>query len=404
MTLIRLTASLLLLVLLVEGRTSAAGQAAISQKRIAFIVESWYPASHAEVIGTRFLEGYRVGATAYPAPLRIVSVFSDAPRAQDRTRELAAKYGFRVAGSVAEALLDDPQSARPRLIADGVLIATREEVPRTGSQLASPTSRLQVVREVLRILDQVGARLPIFVDKMLAANWQDAQTIVTEAGRRTIPLMAGSVLPFTPLDRPLRPGKVTVAVAIASTPYWAFAFHAMEFLQGYVEQRVPRETGISAIREVGSDYWSLPDREQWGSAVFDALLASARTRTGRGLAIPGAPGSETTVVLIQYADGTRAVLGLLPRAFDDSEFLLGAQFADGTRDLGGLILRGEPFDHFGYLVHALAEFFTSGRPPVPVERTLLTTGVVLHGRETRRSAPLLTPFLTFPYTVPKRSP
>lgn len=404
MTLSRLTLALALLPLLASAGPSAAGPGPSSPKRIAFIVESWYPWSHADVIGTRFLEGYRLGTTAYPAPLVIASVFTDAPRPQDQTRQLAARYGFKIAGSIADALLDDPRSPRPRLIADGVLIATREDPPRMGGQLASPTPRLQVIREVLKILDQAGARLPIFIDKMLAANWEDAQTIVAEAQRRSIPLMAGSVLPFTPLDRTVRSGKVTVAVAIASAPYWAYAFHAMEFLQGYIEQRAPRETGISAIREVGAAYWSLADRERWGGALFDTLLASARTRTGRAPAVPGAPGQETTVVLIQYADGTRAVLALLPRAFDEAEFLLGAQYADGTSEIGGLMMRGEPFDHFGYLVHTLAEFFTSGRPPVPVERTLLTTGVVLLARDARRPAPLATPYLTFPYAVPKRSP
>lgn len=404
MTLRRLGVALALLPLLAGVVPSGAGPGPGTPKRIAFIVESWYPWSHADVIGTRFLEGYRLGPTVYPAPLGIASVFTDAPRAQDQTRQLAARYGFKIAGSIADALLDDPRSPRPRLIADGVLIATREDPPRTGGQLASPTPRLQVVREVLRILDQVGARVPIYIDKMLAANWNDAQTMVAEAGRRSIPLMAGSVLPFTPLDRPVRSGKVMVAVAIASAPYWAYAFHAMEFLQGYVEQRGARETGISAIREVGPAYWSLPDRERWGGAIFDALLLSARTRTGRVPTGQGPPGQETTVALIQYADGTRAVLALLPRAFDEAEFLLGAQYADGTSEIGGLMMRGEPFDHFGYLVHALAEFFTSGRAPVPVERTLLTTGVVLHSRDARQPAPLVTPFLTFPYAVPKRSP
>lgn len=400
----RLAVTLALLPLLAGGQPSAAGPGTGSLKRIAFIVDSWYPRSHADVIGTRFLEGYRLGSTTYPAPLGIASVFTNAPRPDDQTRQVAARHGFKIALSIADALLDDPRSPRPRLIADGVLISTREDPPRMAGQLASPTPQLQVVREVLKILDQVDARIPIFIDKMLAANWEDAQAIVSEARRRSIPLMAGSVLPFTPLDRPVRVGRIDVAVAIASIPFWAYAFHAMEFLQGYIEQRGARETGISAIREVGSAYWSLPDRERWGGALFDMLVRSARTGTGRVPIGQGPPGQETTVALIQYADGTRAVLALLRQAFDDSEFLLGAQFADGTRDLGGLILRGEPFDHFGYLVHALVEFFTSGRPTIPVERTLLTTGVVMHARDARQPLPLATPFLTFPYAVPKRGP
>jgi predicted dehydrogenase len=404
MTWLSLRVALALLPSLVATMWSTVGPTPLPPKRIAFIVESWYPRSHPDVIGTRFLDGYRLGQVAYPPPLRIASVFTDAPRTDDRSRQLAARYGFKIAESIADALLDDPRSPRPQLIADGVLIATREDLPRLSGQLPSPTPRLQTVREVMRILDLVGASVPIFIDKMLAANWADSQTIVAEAARRSIPLMAGSVLPFTPLDRPVRSGNVAVAVTIASAPYWANAFHAMEFLQGYMEQRSAGESGISAIREVGAGYWSLPDRARWGGDVFDALLASARTRTGRMPFGPGVHGFDATIMLIQYADGTRGVLALMGRAFDESEFLLGVKFATGTIETGGLILRSEPFDHFGYLVHALAQFFTSGRPPVPVARTLLTTGVVLHGRQVQRSDSMATPFLTFPYAVPKRSP
>ena len=382
-----------------------AGAQSVPPKRIAFIVESWYPWSHADVIGTRFLEGYRVGDKVYSSPLTVASVYTDAPQPNDKTRALATRYGFRIATSVAEALLDDARSPRPRLAVDGVLIATREDLPKFGGQLASPTPRLRVVREVLRILDQTGTRVPIFVDKMPAANWGDSQTIVAEAARLGVPLMAGSVLPYTPLDRPVRGGGVEVGIVIVSAPYWAFAFHAAELLQGFMEQRTTREVGVSTIREVGRAYWSMPDRDRWGGRVFDALLASARTKIARAVAVPAGLGPETYVLLIQYVDGTRAVLALVPRVFDDTEFLLGAQHADGSMSTGGLLLQGEPFDHFGYLVHALAAFFTTGHPTVPVERALLTTGIVLLGQEARQAGgPVSSPSLAISYPVTRGRP
>jgi hypothetical protein len=106
--------------------------------------------------------------------------------------------------------------------------------------------------------------------------------------------------------------------------------------------------------------------------------------------------------LIQYVDGARAVLALVPEVFDDSEFLLGAQYSDGTTGTSGLILRGQPYDHFGYLVHSLVEFFTTGRAPVPVERTLLTTGIVLFGQQARQSgSPVSSPALAISYPAPR---
>lgn len=371
------------------------GAAAPQLKRIAFLVESWYPASHADVIGTRFLQGYRLGGRTYPPPLSIASVYVDSPRSNDQTRSLSARYGFRVAASVADALLEDPRASRPRLMVDGILIATREDPPRTG-QLPSPTPRLRLFREVLRILEQTGERVPIFIDKMLAANWADAQAIVAEASRRGIPLMAGSVLPYTPFDRPVRTGKVDVAVAVTSGPYWAYAFHAAEFLQGFLEHRAVRETGIASIRDVGTSYPALPDRDRWGGRLFDAIF-------GGGGPWGSARGLDPVVLLIQYVDGTRAAMAILPRGTEEGEFLLGAQYAEGGVSTGRLQLQHAPFDHFSHLVHALAEFYTTGRPVVPVERALLTTGIVLLGQASRESGRAVSsPGLATSYQVSPR--
>lgn len=368
-------------------------------RRIAFLVDSWYPRSHADVIGTRFLEGYRLGSRTIASPLTVASVFAEAPRPNDQTRALAARYGFRVASSVTDALLDGS-----RLAVDGVLIATREDLPERG-MLPSPTPRLGTVRQVLRIFDQSGRRVPVFIDKMLAANWEDSQAIVAESARREIPLMGGSVLPFLPLDRPVRAGRVVVAVAIASTPFRAFGIHAAELLQGYLEQRDTRESGVASIREVGTGYWTLPEREEWGGRLADALLASAQTRRSRAPAVPAGLGPETTVFLIRYVDGTRAVLAFIPRLFDDREFLLGARYADGSTATGGVVLQADPFDHFGYLVHALVALYTTGRPPTAAERTLLSTGIVLAGQEARATGRAVAwPGLAVTYQVPHRSP
>ncbi len=393
----RTCAAVTLCVALASGTSPSPAQG----KRVAFIVESWYPASHADVIGARFLEGYRVGTTHYFSPVTVGSVYTNAPRPTDQTQVLAARYGFRVARTIADALVDDPAAPRPRLAVDGVLIGTREDLLRRGGEPASPTPRLQVVREVLRILDQTGSRVPVFFDKMISANWADSQAIVAEAERRAIPLMGGSVLGFMPLDRPLRSGRMDVVVAITAGPYRADAFHLAELLQSLMERRSSREVGVSGLRDVGRAYWAMPDREVWGGRVFDALLASVKTLPG------GPPGSgasmEPSVLLIQYRDGARAVLAAVPRAFGEGEFRLGVRYSDGSIETSGVTLQGPPFDHFGYLVHALVALFNTGRPPVPIERTLLTTGLVLHGLNAQAAA-VATPTLAISYPAPAGGP
>ena len=40
--------------------------------------------------------------------------------------------------------------------------------------------------------------------------------------------------------------------------------------------------------------------------------------------------------------------------------------------------KARPLPHFDGLAHNIEEMFLSGRPPYPVERTVLTTGTLAH--------------------------
>lgn len=381
-------ALLLLLGAFLVGQAPGAGAPAApaARKRVAILTDSWYPWSHADVIGMRLLEGYRLDGRYHPSPVTVDRVYLASPRPDDRAAALAPRYRFRVVGSVREALVEGQP---PRLAVDGILVTTRINPAEDGPP-PSPGPRRRLLEEVVRILDEVGGRPPIFIDKLIAENWEDSRAIVAAAARRRIPLMGGSVLGYVDPDRPLpSPRGLEVALAAASSPYWAFAFHALELLQAYVEARAPQERGVRAVRVLAG----APDRA-WGGDLLEGMLAGARTRRGSGRV-------ESTL-LVQYADETRGAVALVHDAFDDSEFLVGARL--GARSaLGGLVLPGEPYDHFGALAHAVVAFITSERPPIPIERTLLTTGLVLRWAQARTVQGWLdTPDLLISYPAPRR--
>ncbi len=384
-------AGALIVAVLLLGMAAAPGTAAPGasapppSKRIAFLIDSWYPISHAEVIGTRLLEGYRMGDRTYSSPVGIASVLSTAPRPTDRTSELPSRYGIRIAGSVAEALLYDPRAAQPKLAVDGALIAVRTPLP--ASPPAQPSGQFRLFRDTLAVFDRVGSHVPVFVDKNLAATWEESLSITTEGAKRGVPMMGGSVVPWVPLD-PAPPAgrKPQVAVAVAAAPYDLYAIHVAELLQAFLETRTARETGVAWVREVGRGFWSMPDGNQWGRDILETLLATARTRRSYAPRVPDGLGDEVFVVLIQYVDGTRGVVALMTRQFDDAEFRVGARYEGlSTPYIGGLILGGAPYDHFGYLAHALVQFYTTKKPVVPADRTLLSTGISLMGMQSRMS-------------------
>ena len=59
------------------------------------------------------------------------------------------------------------------------------------------------------------------------------------------------------------------------------------------------------------------------------------------------------------------------------EFAYAARRRDGTVEGCEFYLQNDgPFSHFGYLTRNIEQFFITGVPPYPCERTLLTTGVI----------------------------
>ncbi|MDR7542808.1 MAG: hypothetical protein QN120_01005 [Armatimonadota bacterium] len=374
------------LVLLAVGLLASASATAQRPRRgVAFLVDSWHPISHADVIGTRLLAGYRLGAQQVDSPVTVSSVYQMAPRADHLGAQLAARHGVRLTSSVAEALLDDPAATHPKLAVHGAVIAARTLVDLRAPAEGSPQFRL--FRETMAVFDRTGSVVPVFVDKNLAATLDESLTLVAEAARRRVPLMGGSVVPWVPLEPPLPAGRrMQLAIAVSAAPYHLYAVHAAELLQAALETRGQREVGVAWVREVGRGLWTMPDRDRWGVDLLEVLLSAARTRSPRAPRVPDGLTADDFVVLVEYLDGARGVIALLPRQFDDAEFRLGVRY-DGGRDyVGGLVLGGAPYDHFGYLVQALVEFFTTGRPVVPVERTLLSTGISALGLQSRHAS------------------
>jgi hypothetical protein len=372
--------AVVVLAVLFLGRSPSTG-APSGTKRIAFLVDSWHPISHADVIGVRFFEGYRMGGRTYTSPVTVSTLYQSEPRPNQMGPQLASKYGVKLASSVAEALLDDPRAPQPRLAVDGVLVAVRTPLPTSAP--TGESGQFRVFKETMAAFDRAGSRVPVFVDKNLAATWDESQAIMSEAAKRNVPVMAGSVVPWVPPD-PAPPSgrRATIGIAVASAPYHLYAIHVAELLQAFMETRASREVGVTSVREVGSNYWSMPDKERWGEDVMRALLPTARTRNPRF----GGGGDGSWIVLVQYGDGARGVVALIPRAFDDLEFLLGARY-DGQSApyLGSVLLGKAPYDHFGYLAHGLIQFYTTGKSPVPAERTLLSTGISLFGMRSREA-------------------
>ena len=159
--------------------------------RVAVIATVWRHNAHADVIGSRLVQGYTLDGQGEFPKLKLVSAYVDQFPANDMSRRLAAEHGFTIYDSVAGALTLGGE----KLAVDGVLlICEHGDYPRsaTGS-VEYPKRRL--FGQIVRVFEASGRVVPVFSDKHLEDDWADIAWFYGEAQRLRIPLMAGSSLP-----------------------------------------------------------------------------------------------------------------------------------------------------------------------------------------------------------------
>src|SRR3989441_7643650 len=160
-------------------------------KNVAAIVTVYRHNSHADVIVSRLLQTDTLDGKGKDSPLKLASLYTDQKPEQDISRLLAASHRFRMSDMIEDALT----LGTGRLAVDGVLlIAEHGEYPK------SPVGNTQYPKrrfweETLKVFRASGRVVPVFIDKHLADNWQDAKFIYDSAQDLKIPLMAGSSLP-----------------------------------------------------------------------------------------------------------------------------------------------------------------------------------------------------------------
>ena len=132
----------------------------------------------------------------------------------------------------------------------------------------------------------------------------------------------------------------------------------------------------------GAAAWQALDSGQTDLSLLEAALATIPTReTGTLTDLV----KEPHLFLVEYRDGLAASVWLLNGAIRDLAFA--ASLKDDARgEAGGAASRTvatwlahhsqEPYGHFAWLLELIQDMILTGREPFPVERTLLTTGIL----------------------------
>ena len=344
--------------------------------RVAAINSIYRLRSHAYHIAGRFIHGYTINGLHHQPPFQVVRMFDHQQPADDLGPEVCKKHGIELCSSVAQALGGD------KLDVDAVLLIIEHgDYPlNERNQILYP--RFEMFQEVIDVFRKSGRSVPVFVDKHLSFDHQQAAKMVAASKELKFGLMAGSSLPVTwripelapPLGTPFEEG---VAIIGYDRSTWEiYLFHVLEVLQCLLERRPGGETGVKSVQTLsGEAVWKAGDEGRWSWPLLEHALSRCPSRNyGRVREHVKQP----IVTLIEYVDGTKGAVFNLVEA--TSDFAFAGRIKGQAEPVSTCFYLPAPpgARFFDPLTFNIEKFFATGRPPYPIERTLLTTTICDH--------------------------
>jgi hypothetical protein len=349
-------------------------------KRVAAIVTEYRRHSHADVIVGKILEGYLHDGKEFPR-LRVASMYVDQFPEREMSRALARRHGFTIHDTVEGAVT----GGKNEVAVDGVLIIGEHGRYPTNDRGQILYPRRRWFEAVANVFARHKRVVPVFNDKHLGATWQDARRMADRARELGIPFMAGSSIPVTwrrPELRLPRGAELVEAVAVGYGPLEGYGFHALEGLQCLAERRRGGETGVRHVQCLqGEEMWRAMDRGVFSRELLEAAMARVSAHAQGDYRKLTAAARDAAVYLMEYRDGFRAAVAMLNgwvHEGDGGAFTFAGRLRGQARPVATLfyLQQPDPFAHFAYQLRAIESMIHTGHPAYPVERTLLTTGIL----------------------------
>lgn len=357
---------------------------------------------HAHVLLENFLEPYYFNGRQTDPGCDVVAFYGDQfPPRRDVAHALAKAYSIAIYPTIAGALC----AGGKELAVDAVLSIGEHGKYPVNEKGQTEYPRRRFFDEIVAVFRQSGRVVPIFNDKHLSYRWDWAKDMYDTSREMKIPLMAGSSVPLAqripPLELP--PGsKITEAVSIHGGGLDSYDFHAYEVLQSMIEGRAGGETGVARVQYLaGGALWRAADAGEWSPDLLKAAWDAEPARKDRRPTLEQLYRAQPWGILIHYRDGLKAMVMNLGN--DGTRWNFACRVAGEAKPIATSFYVG-PWQNrnlFKALAHAIQIHFRTGAAPYPIERTLLTTGMVAAGVEShfRGDKPYETPHLAIAYTA-----
>ncbi len=388
------------------------------RKRLAIVTTEWRYHSHAWHMAERFLVGYPIGGRWHKPPIDVVSAYVDQTPESDLSRKRSKEFGFPIFPTIAEAM----RCGGKELAVDAVLIIGEHGHYPKSEYGQTKYPRYEFFKQVTDVFRKDGRAVPVFNDKHLSWKWEWAKEMVDLSRELKFPFLAGSSLPVTwrmpALDLPYGT-EVEEMLCVAMGGVDSYDFHALETIQCMAERRRGGETGVAAVQALrGAAVWKAMeatgwDAGGWAPGLFEACLSRSHTLAQPETFSDRYPTpaqirewvKDPVAYRLEYIDGTKATMLLLNGLVGDFTF---AAKLRGEPEPLSTLFHLPPNPNVVYsaaLMSKAEETFLTGKTPYPIERTLLTTGLVEAcvrslGLGQRR---IETPHLAIRYQAPRGS-
>jgi hypothetical protein len=339
--------------------------------RVAAIITIYHPAAHADVIATKFMKGGSTDEGLIAPEVDLISMYIDHVLENDIGVDLGAQCNVPIYPSIRQAL----HAGGDQLGVDAVLLIGEHGDYPWNERGRHLYPRRYFFEQIAGVFGESGRSVPVFNDKHLAYNFQDARWMWDRAQELNIPLMAGSSLPLcwrNPFLEHEKGAAIEEALSIGYGGQEAYGYHAVETLQCMIERRQGGEKGVVSVQCLKGDaVWKARDQGLWSQELAEAACAAIVNKPDGSMQEHV---KEPLVYLMEHADGLRSATLMLNGYVSDFAY---AARVDGQVYGTEFYLQNEgPFAHFGYLCRNVQQFFKTGQAPYPAERTLLTSGII----------------------------
>ena len=137
--------------------------------------------------------GYEYDGELHYPPFQVVSLYVDQQHEDDISALRAEQYGFRILPDITSALTLGGDT----LAVDGVLLVCENGDYPTDDRGAILYPRYEFFQELVDVFRASGRSVPVFNDKHLSYDWDQARWMYEQLVDLEIPMLAGSSLPST---------------------------------------------------------------------------------------------------------------------------------------------------------------------------------------------------------------